>query len=272
MSDRRRITGPQDAVRPVRPSTPAPVSELRGSQIRPFFVKSGLSKNANGLAYLEVADTIIEVGVFGPRPIKGLFVDRASFSVEAKFLPYITQPNEVLYNGGGGGGGGGGANTVRTGLTNIEQKISTFVESAFLPALLLEKYPKSTIDVFVNVLSFNASTCSMLNLIAWVTNCTSLALVDSGVEIRDMVTCGHVRQELGSVHMDAHAVDLGARSSECVAAFMTMKNAEMLAFWVQGDGAQEGVLLSLVEGCRDMAGVVRSNLNGFLLEQTSAAS
>lgn len=266
-TDRRRILGPGDAVRPLAatPATPAPVAKKLPDAVRKFFVKSGLSKNANGLAYLEIGDTIIEVGVFGPRPIKGLFINRASFTVETKFLPHVTQPNEVLFNAALATQNG------RLQLTNIEHKISTYLETAFLPALLLEKYPKSTIDVFVNVLAFNANSTSMLNLIAWVVNCTSLAVVDSGIEVRDLVTSGHARVCGTSTEIDAlieSDADAGT-GTECVASFMTMQNNEMVAVWVQGDdgeGVSSEILANLVEGCQTMATAVRKNLNGYMLD------
>ncbi|OBA23037.1 hypothetical protein METBIDRAFT_37274 [Metschnikowia bicuspidata var. bicuspidata NRRL YB-4993] len=267
-TDRRRILGPADAVRPVAAPPVSAENTARhhpDEPVRKFFIKTGLSKNANGLAYLEIDDTIIEVGIFGPRPIKGLFVNRASFTVETKFLPHVTQPSEVLFNGSQAAANG------RLLLTNIEQKLSTFVETAFLPAVLLEKYPKSTIDVFVNVLAFNANTSSMLNLAAWIINCTSLAMVDSGIEVRDMVTCGHVKTCSGLAEMDALiATDSDAeKGTECVASFMAMHNNDMVAVWVQGsdgDGVSESVMLQLLEGCQEMSTIVRKNLNGFLLD------
>lgn len=266
-TDRRRILGPSDARVPViglssgalAPATEKP--QVPG-EIRRFFVKTGLTKNANGLAYLEVDDTVLEVSVFGPRPIKGLFIDRASFSVECKFLPYITQPNEVIFNSGGQQNG-------RTGLTNIEHRISTYVETAFLPAILLVKYPKSTIDVFVNVVSFNSTKSTLLNLISWVVNCTSLAMVDSGIELRDMVTSGQVKlgKELITDPQISSEEDAEA-GLECVASFMSMKNNELVAFWVEGDKdgqVTEEDTTKLLGGCASMSDKIRHNINGYLL-------
>lgn len=264
-TDRKRILGPSDARVPIMglssaPAT-APVKKIRPDSVRNFFVKTGLTKNANGLAFLEVDDTVLEVSVFGPRPIKGLFIDRASFSVECKFLPYITQPNEVIFNNGGQQNG-------RTGLTNIEHRISTYVETAFLPALLLEKYPKSTIDVFINVVSFNSTKSTLLNLISWVVNCTSLALVDSGIELRDMVTSGQVKLgETLVMDPEISTEEDTTAGVECVASFMSMKNNELVAFWIEGnddDEVSEEKLATLIEGCGNMSEKIRRNINGYL--------
>lgn len=267
MSDRRRILGPSDAKIPLAGDSSSPLIAQEKTRteegVRNFFIKSGSATNANGLAFLEVGNTIVEVSVYGPRPIKGLFIDRASFSVECKFLPFITQPNEILYNGATSHSNG------RTGLTHIEQRISTYVETAFLPAVLLEKYPKSTIDVFIKVLAFDSNTTSILNLIAWIVNCTSIAMVDSGIELRDLVTGGHVQALGEKLLLDSQAADDGAsRGSECVASFMPMQNNELVGFWVQGaddEEITEESLDGLIKSCQEMSTLVRKNLNGFML-------
>lgn len=266
--DRRRILAPSDSKIPVVGESSGPEPPKRHFSpkegVRSFFIKTGLSNNANGLAFLEVDDTIVEVSVFGPRPIKGSFIDRASFSVECKFLPYITQPKEILYNGGASQGNG------RSSLTPIEQKVSSYLETAFLPAILLEKYPKSTIDVFVNVLSFNSNTSSLLNLISWAVNCTSLALVDSGIEIRDLVTSGHAKYLGGKAVLDPQITsesDL-VEGTECCASYMAMKNNEVVALWIEGNDdteVSEELLLALVNACQEMSRVVRENINGYLV-------
>lgn len=263
MSDRRRILGPAGAKIPVLgvssdasvAPAPLPAESRSAAGVRRFFLKSGLTKNANGLAYLEVGDAIVEVSVFGPRPIRGLFVDKALFSVDCKFLPYISQPQEKVYNGPSQHQNG------RPGLTAIEHKVASFVETAFLSALLLQKYPKSTIDVFITVIAYNPQTLSLLNLMAWAVNCTSVAMVDAALEMRDVVSAGHV-----AVCGDAHAVDSHLDSgSECVASYMAMQNNQVVAFWMEGGTVVPESLLRLMEACERMSAEVRRNINGFLL-------
>lgn len=274
MSDRRRILGPADAKIPTvgissakndtsaqKPAEDTPRSE---DGIRKFFLKTGLTKNANGLAYLEVGDTILEVSVYGPRPIRGSFIDRASFSVECKFLPYLTQPNEVIFNQGGQQNG-------RTNLTHIEHKISSYVETALLPAILVEKYPKSTIDIFVNVISFNPNTLNLLNLINWVVNCSSLAMVDSGIEVRDLVTSGHVKLKGDSTMVDPQITSEADISAgvECVASYMTMQNHQLVAFWIDSKENEElsnKKLEEMISACQNMSSAVRKSVNAYLLE------
>lgn len=260
--DRRRLLGPSNAKFPTVQQSVIQSSLSRSADdIRKFYIQSGLITNANGSAYLEVDDTIIEVAVFGPRPIRGSFIDRASFSVETKFLPYINQPKNSVFNGTSSSNHNG-----RSGLTNIEQRISTYVETALLSSILLEKYPKSTIDVFINIISFNDNENTLLNLVNWVVNCSSIALVDSGIEIKDIVTSGQVAlTDSGDIVLDSgtgHAV-------EAVVSFMNQKNNEIVGLWIEGDdtGLEEAMVSKLIAGGDEMSKKVKSSISAYLLEQ-----
>ena len=98
MSDRRRLLGPSGMIINIPKqqqnlsSPPPPHFHFHYSII---FLKHSIIDNANGSAYLEINNTIIEVSIFGPRPIRGSFIDRASVSVDCKFLPHIIQPMAV---------------------------------------------------------------------------------------------------------------------------------------------------------------------------------
>ncbi|CAK7896475.1 exosome complex component Mtr3p [[Candida] anglica] len=275
VSDRRRLLGPLNAKLPVSAvgSEDVKISTKANDEIRKMFLKTGLVGNANGSAYLEVDDTIIEVSVFGPRPIKGSFIDRASFSVECKFLPYIPQPNEVTFNGSSTTFNNNG----KPGLSNIEQKISSYLETSLLASILLEKYPKSTIDVFVTIISTNStsqSNTSLLHLCNWIVNCSSLALVDSGIELKDIVTSGQVRLNcktneliLDPEYDDNTSAAHDDDSLDCVVSFMNMRNDDIVGFWIEGNQNEldEDVTMKLIEGCNTMSKAVRSNINSYLV-------
>lgn len=263
VQDRRRLLGPPNAKVPKLGqssdpnSSQEPIAESeKSNDIRNFFIKTGLINNANGSSYFEIDDTIIEVGVFGPRPIRGSFIDRASFSVECKFLPYINQPMSQIFN-----------NQDKSHLSNIETKISTYVETALLSSILLEKYPKSTIDIFINVISFNSSKNSLLNLINWIINSSSVALVNSGIELKDLVTSGQVIYNEKSEELRKDCSIINDGDIECVASFMNMKNNEIVAFWIEGDKNEinENKLNNLINGCNDMSKIIRQNINSYLL-------
>lgn len=278
ITDRRRLLGPANAKVPRlglssgESDSDIPIFAARAAKdIRKFFIKTGLINNANGSSYLEVDDTIIEVAVFGPRPIRGSFVDRASFSVECKFLPYIEQPYNQIFNSNEGDNNKN--NNGRSGLTNVEQKISTYVETALLSSIILEKYPKSTIDIFINIISFNSSKNSLLNLINWVINSSSVALVDAGIEVKDMVTSGQVNlnESTKEVIFDPEISGSQSEGTECIASFMNMKNNEIVAIWIEGQQSEvnEEKLTKLIDGCNEMSKQIRLNINSYLLDSVS---
>lgn len=246
ISDRRRLLGPSEARFPSVGASSSIDTEMSESENAAgpessMFLKTGIVETASGSAYIEADGCIVQVSVYGPRPIRGSFIEKASFSVESKFLPYVSMPGAQNQTTNPNG---------KPGLTNIEQRISTYVETALLPCLILEKYPKSTIDVYVTVIANKSA--SILELTNWIVNCSSLALVDSSIEIKDMVTGG-----VTSLNSE--------KSAECLASFMTLKNNEVVGFWI--DGAHELTETGIEETldtCQKKAQKIRNNFNGFL--------
>jgi exosome complex component MTR3 len=276
VTDRRRLLGPPNVKHPLVDvltlSAAVPKVHRANDEIRKMFLKTGLVGNANGSAFLEVDGTIVEVSIFGPRPIKGSFIDRASFSVESKFLPHIPQPNDNTFNSQPNAG-----SQVKTGLTIIEQKISSYIETAFLHSIMLEKYPKSTIDVFVTIISASTtpdSNKSILNLCNWVANCTSLALVDAGIEMKDMVTSGQVslNQKTNELILDPDYASFENYSEDtttyvdCVCSYMNMMNDVVVGFWVEGNHNEldPATMQTLFDNCNLMSKKIRNNFNAYL--------
>jgi ribosomal RNA-processing protein RRP41/SKI6 (EC 3.1.13.-) len=66
--------------------------------------------------------------------------------------------------------------------TRREIELTKVIREALEPALLLEEFPKTTIDVFIEVLQADAGTRS-----AGIT-AASLALAEAGIPMRDLVT------------------------------------------------------------------------------------
>lgn len=297
MSDRRRITGPVNTLVPTIPTpddnTPStkvtPTQSATSSssnQVPPFFLKHGLITNSNGSAYLEINDTtIIQVSVFGPRPIRGSFIDKASISVETKFLPHVPQPQSDIFNDSNNNSNGrdtSNASGYRTGMSPIEHRFSSYLESCLLPSILLSKYPKSTIDLQVSIISTDPlcrGLGGMLWLMQWIVVVSSLAIIDAGIEIRDVVTSGVVKwTREGEIRIGQ---DLDYKKEEggvehgvyALVSFMNLKNDEIVGCWFEGDGDDDGLSESEVEKLIDesckMSKLIRANLNSYLLKSFS---
>ncbi|CDR42806.1 CYFA0S10e02498g1_1 [Cyberlindnera fabianii] len=174
--DRRRLRGPPQAKPLVFAPLPAELqkdSEIDvkvendiEAQLKRTFIKTGLVTNANGSTYLEVDNNIISVSVYGPRPIRGSFMEKASLSVN------LDDVSEVLDS-------------------LMEKKFCNYIENNFLSVINLAKYPKSGIDISINVISVQNPEKLHLKLLSLITDATTMALVDAGIELLDIVASGY---------------------------------------------------------------------------------
>ncbi|KGU20126.1 hypothetical protein MG7_05608 [Candida albicans P34048] len=287
MSDRRRLLGPSGMIIPNIPkqqqkSIITTTTNTSTSTIPSFFLKHSIIDNANGSAYLEINNTIIEVSIFGPRPIRGSFIDRASVSVDCKFLPHIIQPMASIFNDTTTSGGGGISSSnrgYRTGMNNIEHKLSSYLETCVLSSLILEKYPKSTIDIQISIISIDkeiGGSHSLLWLLQWITCCCSLALVDSGIEMKDIISSGQVRlTKSGKIIIGGNSDKTSTEDGiDGLVSFMNLKNDEIVGIWFEGEGddnnnedslLNESNMEKLIIECNKMSKIIRANLNSYLI-------
>lgn len=262
-------------------STSSTTSSSSSLTIPSFFLKHAIITNANGSAYLEINNTIIEVSVFGPRPIRGSFIDKATLSIETKFLSHISllSPQSNIFNDENN-------KNNKIGMTNIEHKLSNYLESCFLPCLILEKYPKSTIDIQVSIISIdkemmnnndstNNGNFGLLWLCQWMVCCCSLALIDSGIEMRDIVSSGQVRYtKSGEILINPNNYNNNNEEEEGIDAlvsFMNLKNDEIVGIWLEGNDndskipLDESQLEKIIDECNKMSKLIRANINSYLI-------
>jgi len=137
------------------------------NELRPVKVKVGVVPNADGSAMFAFGETIAIAAVYGPRkmhpqhaqnPEKGVLrceYNMLSFSVDDR---------------------------IRPGNNRRSTEISKITEWALEPVLMLEKYPNSVVDVFINIIQANASTrCAGINAAA-------LALAQAGIPMKSLVS------------------------------------------------------------------------------------
>ena len=137
------------------------------NELRPVKVKVGVIPNADGSAMFAFGETIAIAAVYGPRkmhpqhsqnPEKGVLrceYNMLSFSVDDR---------------------------IRPGSNRRSTEISKITEWALEPVLMLEKYPNSVVDVFINIIQANASTrCAGINAAA-------LALAQAGIPMKSLVS------------------------------------------------------------------------------------
>lgn len=255
----------------------------------PLFIQPGVVANANGSVFFEISNSSfekdteklsphiqIQASVHGPRPVRGSFLNRNAFNVDVKFSPFaVSQLDPLLVQSGSGSStvgstsinvpsallesgitssGGHSLGTARpNGSSPLEKMICQFVKDSLEPSILLEKYPKSGIDVFITVLNRGAATAAgnkkggkemaVKELAAACVNAASVALVDAGIQVKDVVTCGHAFVDHSSANNNENT-----RSAALTFAvsYMTASSNEIVA--LAADGAGFGSSLTLEQG------------------------
>ncbi|KAJ1658473.1 3'-5'-exoribonuclease [Dispira simplex] len=178
--DRRRITGPELSVPPLMQQTsenesPSSLLDNQGKRqdgrptdtIRPLYIKTGLISQANGSAYSEQANTRITCAVYGPRQNKkAQFNEVARVECDFKLATFACTNRRSFQKDA------------------QEKELSHLVAQAITPAVRLNLYPKSTIDVYITVVQSDGWWSTLAGAIT----CASAALVDAGIDMVDLVT------------------------------------------------------------------------------------
>jgi len=136
-------------------------------ELRPIEIKIGVIENADGSAEIRMGKNIIIAAVYGPRelhpkhralPNEALiqcFYRMSTFSVNDRKSPAPSRR---------------------------EKEISMVISSALTSVVLTEKFPRTTIDVYLQVLQADGGTrCASLTA-------ASVALADAGVPMRGLIS------------------------------------------------------------------------------------
>jgi exosome complex component RRP41 len=199
--------------------------------LRPLKLEVGVIPNADGSAYIEHGKNKIVAGVYGPREVhpKHLSLqDRTILKCRYHMAPFSVQERKS------------------PAPSRREVELSKVIKESLEPAVFLEYYPRTMVDVFVEVLQADGGTrCASITAAA-------LALADSGIPMRDLVVAcaaGKVEDTIVLDLMDAED-KLGA--ADVPVALMPNLNAVTL---LQMDGTltheefESAVNLAL-EGCK----------------------
>ena len=136
-------------------------------ETRKVTIKAGVLKNANGSAYIEFGANKILAGVFGPRDVHPKHLANTDTGIIR--CRYHMSPFSVTER-------------KSPAPSRREIEIGKVIKEALKPALILEKFPRTSVDVFIEVLQADGgSRCAALAA-------ASVALADAGIPMRDMVS------------------------------------------------------------------------------------
>jgi exosome complex component MTR3 len=136
-------------------------------QFRSPFMDTGVVSQARGSAYVEVGSAKIVCSVYGPRPSTEGFSESGRIHCEFRRAPFASAA----------------ARAKTVGVTDEEKERSLAMAQALETAVILDRFPKSQMDVHALVLESN--DCDDL---AMAITCASLALCNAGVEMYDLVS------------------------------------------------------------------------------------
>jgi len=138
-------------------------SDGRGfHQCRPAFLRTGAVNSASGSAYAEFGNTKVIVSVFGPRESKKamMYSDSGRLNCNVSYTTFATP--------------------VR-GQGSDHKEFSSILHKALEGAIILDSFPKTTVDVFALVLESGGGDLPV------VISCASLALADAGIMMYDLI-------------------------------------------------------------------------------------
>ena len=200
-------------------------------ELRPVKLQVGAITNADGSAYIEQGKNKILAGVYGPREVhpKHLALqDRTLLKCRYHMAPFSVQERKS------------------PAPSRREVELSKVIRESLEPAIFLEYYPRTMIDVFVEVLQADGGTrCAAITAAA-------LALADSGVPMRDLVAACAAGKVEDKIVLDLMDTEDKMGSADVPVALMPNMNAVTL---LQMDGTLsleefESTVNLALDGCK----------------------
>jgi exosome complex component RRP41 len=203
----------------------------KADELRPLKLQVGVLPNADGSAYIEHGKNKILAAAYGPREMHPKHLaqaDRMVLRARYHMAPFSVQERKS------------------PAPSRREVELSKVIKESLEPALFLELYPRTGVDVFVEVLQADGGTrCASITAAA-------LAIADAGVPMRDLVVACAAGKVEDTVVLDLYDAEDKLGSADVPVAFMPNLNAITL---LQMDGILapaefEKAVSMAMDGCR----------------------
>jgi exosome complex component RRP41 len=200
-------------------------------ELRPVKIEVGVLSNADGSAYIELGKNKILAAAFGPRemhPKHLALPDRMVIRCRYHMAPFSVQERKS------------------PAPSRREVELSKVIRESLEPTVFMEYYPRTGVDVFIEVLQADGSTrCASITA-------ASVAMADAGIPMRDLVAACSAGKVDDTIIMDLMDTEDKMGSADVPVALMPNQNAITL---LQMDGIltteefEKAVNLAL-EGCQ----------------------
>ncbi len=212
-------------------------------ELRPIKIEVGILKNADGSAYIQFGKNKIMAAVYGPKevhPKHATLPDKSLLRCRYHMSPFSTDERK------------------NPAPSRREIEISKVIREALEPSLMLENYPRTAIDVYVEILqSDGGSRCASISA-------ASVALADAGINMRDLVSACAAGKVAGHIVLDVDDTEDKEGQADLPIAIMPNSNQVTL---LQLDGQLNSEEFSkafswALDGCRKVYQLQREALIG----------
>ncbi|MHA1836157.1 MAG: exosome complex exonuclease Rrp41 [Candidatus Odinarchaeia archaeon] len=172
-------------------------------ELRPIKFEVGILTQADGSAYIEQGKNKIIAAVYGPREVHPRHLaeqDRAILRCLYRMTTFSVQERKS------------------PAPSRREIELSMVITQALQPAVFLEYYPRTSIDVYIEILEADGGTrCASINA-------ASLALANAGIPLRDLVVACAAGKADGQIILDLNDVEDKYGEVDLPIAMMPRKN------------------------------------------------
>ena len=217
------------------------VDGRRLDQLRPVRLEVGTLDKADGSAYIEQGKNKILAAVYGPReahPKHIALSDRAVIRCRYHMAPFSVDERKS------------------PAPSRRELELSKVIRESLEPTVLTDLYPRTTIDLFIEILqSDGGSRCAGITA-------ASLAIADAGIPMRELVAACAVGKVQGQLALDLSDVEDKLGEADLPVAFMPNSN---IVTFLQMDGMlsptefEKGLGMA-IEACKTLHGLQREAL------------
>ncbi len=205
----------------------------RLDELRPIRIEAGTLHQADGSAFVEWGQNKVMAAVYGPREVHPRHLQQNHKAViQCKYNMAAFAVDERK----------------RPGLDRRSQEISKVIAEAFESVVFAEEFPRTSIDVYIEVLQANAGTrCA--GLVA-----ASVALADAGIPMVDLVPAVAVGKVAGQICLDLKKEEDNFGEADLPMALVP-QSGRLVLLQMEGHMTEEELGRSLdlgVKGCREI--------------------
>jgi exosome complex component RRP41 len=210
-------------------------------ELRPLRIVAGALRRADGSAFVEWGANKVMAAVYGPREVHPRHLQQNNKAiVQCRYNMAAFSVDERK----------------RPGLDRRSQEISKVIAEAFESVIFAEEYPRTSIDIYIEVLQANAGTrCA--GIVA-----ASVALADAGIPMVDLLPAVAVGKVGGAIALDLKKEEDNFGEADLPMALVP-QSGRLVLLQMEGHLSREelGRALDLgVEGCRRIYAVMQQAL------------